>query len=291
MRRAELVSLLGETFRPVRGGLRHIWAVFWAQMKIFLSYKLWVASDIVNTIISITMYYFMSFQIPPERFRKLGYGESYLAFSLLGIATAYYLWACVNRLSHSLQHEIREGTFETVVSSQISLWSYVIGQSARGFTTGLLWLFGSFAAGYALGVRYVTTPATLASAALVFVVMVVALFSLGAASAGVILVYKKGDPLTFFFTVFAEFFSGIMFPLRMLREYPVLEAISLAIPYTHGIEALRRILILGETLASPAVWRSTLILLCFSILFIPISILSFKWGYNKVRQLGETATY
>ena len=291
MRRAELVSLLGEGFKPARGGLRHIWAVFWAQMKIFLSYKLWVASDILNTMISIAMYYFMSFQIPPEEFRELGYGESYLAFSLVGIATAYYLWACVNRLSHAMQHEIREGTFETVVSSQIPLWSYVIGQSARGFTTGLFWLLGSFAAGYALGVRYVATPATLASAALVFVVMVVALFSLGIASAGVILVYKKGDPLTFFFTVFAEFFSGIMFPLKMLEKYPLLKAISLAIPYTHGIDALRRILILGETLASPSVWRSTLVLLGFSALFIPLSMLSFKWGYNRVRQLGETATY
>ncbi len=120
MKIEQIVDLFREEFPRPSSELTHTWAVFWANFKIFLSYKTWVITETLSTVASIAMYSFMGLQVDANRFFSVGYGDTtWLAFAIIGIATANYLWMCISRISHSLQHEVAEGTLEPIVSSMI----------------------------------------------------------------------------------------------------------------------------------------------------------------------------
>ncbi len=274
-----------------RSDLRQTWAVFVANLKIFLSYKTWVATETVTTLSSIAMFYFFSFLVNPERLEEAGYGSSYLGFALIGVASTNYLWMCINRLSHSMSHEVREGTFETVISSPIRLRSYVVGIAIRGFLVSCYFMAGALTMGIALKAPLILNPGTISSAILLVLLLISSHLGIGVMAAGVILVYKKGDPLTFLFTGLTEFFGGVLFPLQLLQNYPLAWAFAWVLPYTHALNGLRKVLLLGETVFSPSVATSAGVLVAYSVVLLPLSLLFFRWGYNRIRKEGSTTTY
>ncbi len=275
-----------------RSDLRQTWAVFVANLRIFLSYKTWVATETISTFASVVMYYFMGFLIMPDKLALAGYGDSYIGFALIGVASTNYLWMCINRLSHSMSHEVREGTFETVISSPIRLRSYVIGIAIRGFLVSCYFMAGAFFMGYlVLRAPLVLNPATVASSLVLVLLLITSHLGIGIMAAGIILVYKKGDPLTFLFTGLTEFFGGVLFPLHLLRGYPLLWGFAWALPYTHALDALRKVLLTGETLYNPQVAAAIVILLVYTAVLLPVSMVFFRWGYDRVRTEGTTTTY
>jgi ABC-2 type transport system permease protein len=288
----EVVELLGRDAPRDRSDLRQTWAVFLANLRIFLSYKTWVATETISTLASIVMYYFLGFMVDPAKLDASGYGTSYIGFALIGVASTNYLWMCINRLSHSMSHEIREGTFETVISSPIKLRSYVIGIAIRGFLVSCYFMVGAFLLGYfVLGAPLVLNVATISSALILVLLLITSHLGIGIAAAGVIMVYKKGDPLTFFFTGLTELFGGVLFPLYLLKDYPALWGFAWILPYTHALDALRKVLLLGRTVFDPAVAGTIGVLVGYSVVMLPLSLLFYRWGYNRVRREGTTTTY
>ena len=61
----EVLELLRHETRRPRSDLRQTWAVFVANLRIFLSYKTWVATETITTSASIVMYYFVGFLVEP----------------------------------------------------------------------------------------------------------------------------------------------------------------------------------------------------------------------------------
>lgn len=286
------MELLREEPPKLRSELRQTWGVFWAQLKIFLSYKTWVVTETLSTVASIAMYYFMGFQVRPGQLVDAGYGSSWLAFALVGVASTHYLWMCISRLSHTMQHEIQDGTFETVISSPIRLRSYLVGQSIRGFLVSGYFMVGALVVGtFLLGAPLVLNPGTTLSSIALLLLLVSSHLGIGVIAAGVILVYKKGDPLTFLFAIFTEFFGGVLFPLQLLADYPVLWAIAKVMPYTYALEGLRKVLLTGQTLLHQEVLSTAALLGAYTILLIPLGLLIFRAGYNRVRTEGSTASY
>jgi len=289
---SDLISIFKETVQPTRSETRQTWGVFWGQLKIFLTYRTWFVTDMFNTIVSIAIYYFLSLQVQPSQLAQSGYGTSYLAFSLIGIAFANYLWFCINRISHSMQSEIREGTFETIASSPIKMRSYLFGQAARGFLVGLYYMVGALLVGvYGFKAPLHFEPLTLATTILVLVFMVLSHLGLGIVIAGVVLVYKQGDPLTFMLSLFMEFFAGALFPLQLLRKYPLLTYASQLMPYTYALDALRKCLIVGATIASPDVLFDILVLIVYAAILLPLGLWSFRLGFDRIRVEGTTSVY
>ena len=288
----EIISLLRKDVPRHRSDLRQTWAVFMANLRIFLSYKTWVATETITTLASVVMYYFVGFLVEPDKLEVAGYGDSYIGFALIGVASTNYLWMCINRLSHSMSHEIREGTFETVISSPIQLRSYVIGIAIRGFLVSCYFMAGAFLLGYyVLGAPLVLNPATVFSALILIFLLITSHLGIGIMAAGVIMVYKKGDPLTFLFTGITELSGGVLFPLYLLKDYGVLWSFAWLLPYTHALDALRKVLLLGYTVFNPSVAGKLVILAGYSVVMLPLSLLFFRWGYNRIRREGTTTTY
>ena len=293
MKVEQIIDLFREEFPRYSSDLTHTWAVFWANFKIFLSYKTWVITETLSTVASIAMYSFMGLQVDANRFISVGYGDiSWLAFAIVGIATANYLWMCISRISHSLQHEVAEGTLEPIVSSMIKLRSYIIGQSIRGFLVSSYFMFGALLIGiFVLKVPLVITVETILSFIVILIMMIVSYAGIGIMAAGIILVYKKGDPMAFLLSSITEFLGGVLFPLNYLQGYPILYAIAWIMPYTYALDAARRVFLTGATITSPAVFNDLVILVIFTLFFMPAGLRAFKRGIDRIRREGTVATY
>jgi len=289
----EIVELFREETSRTSSDTAHVWAVFWANFKIFLSYKAWIITETLSTVASIAMYFFMGLQVEARRIADAGYGDvNWLAFALVGVATSHYLWMCISRISHSIQREIQEGTLEPIISSLIRLRSYIIGQSIRGFLVSAYFMVGALLVGvFALRVSLIMNFETLTSFIIILSIMVASYFGIGITAAGIILVYKKGDPVVFLFATITEFLGGVLFPLKYLESFPVLSMLAWLMPYTYALDASRRVLLTGATLMSPDVLSDLLILLIYTIVFIPIGLRVFRWGVNRIRYEATVATY
>ncbi len=288
----QLVTYLKESVPRDKSEIRQTWGIFWGQLKIFTTYRTWVVTETFNTFVSIAIYYFLSLQVQPSQLESRGYGTSYLAFSLIGVAFANYLWFCINRISHAMQDEIREGTFETIASSPIKMHSYLFGQAGRGFLVGLYYMVGALAVGvFGFNAPLHFEPAVLLTSTLVLIVMVVSHLGLGILVAGVVLVYKQADPATFMLSLFMEFFAGALFPLQLLNNYPALAIASELMPYTYALDAMRKSLIQGATLANQDILLDLAILLAYAAILLPLGLWSFRVGFDRIRSEGTTSVY
>ncbi|MBK5035706.1 ABC transporter permease [Bifidobacterium breve] len=63
------------------------------------------------------------------------------------------------------------------------------------------------------------------------------LVGLGLAGGGVLLVTKKGDPVTWLLTTFTTLFSGVLYPVEILPQW--LQSISWYVPTTRILSSLR----------------------------------------------------
>jgi len=288
----QLITYLQENVPRDESEIRQTWGIFWGQLKIFTTYRTWVLTETFNTFVSIAIYYFLSLQVQPSQLASRGYGTSYLAFSLIGVAFANYLWFCINRISHAMQDEIREGTFETIASSPIKMHSYLFGQAGRGFLVGLYYMVGALAVGvFGFNAPLHFEPAVILTSTLVLIVMIVSHLGLGILVAGVVLVYKQADPATFMLSLFMEFFAGALFPLQLLNNYPALAIASQLMPYTYALDAMRKSLIQGATLANQDILIDLAILLAYAVILLPLGLWSFRVGFDRVRSEGTTSVY
>jgi len=289
----ELIELFREDTLRLTSGVTHVWAVFWANLKMFLTYKTWVVTETLSTVASIAMYSFMGLQVDAGRIAAAGYGNvDWLAFALVGVATANYLWMCISRISHTMQHEVSEGTLEPIISSMIRMRSYIVGQSIRGFLVSAYFMVGALLIGlYVLRVALIVNLGTLVSFVAILFMMIASYLGIGIMAAGIILVYKKGDPLTFLMASVTEFLGGVLFPLKYLQDYPVLWWLAWLMPYTYALDAARAVLLTGATLISLNVLGDLAILGIYAVVFIPVGLWVFRWGCDRIRYEGTVATY
>ncbi len=292
MKQAELVKILEEDKPHVKLPLRQFYGVVWSSIKMMFAYKSWMIMDLLSTFASVVMYYFVGLQVNPLILSQSGWGTSYLAFALIGVASSNYLWSCLVRLSHSIQHEIRGGTLETIAVTPVNMLTFFIGQTVRGYLVSLILLVGVFVVGIAgLGVQFEMTSASLMATLVLFILMVISNQALGLIAAGIIMVHKRGDPIAFLVASMNEFLAGVLYPLEMLAAFPLLQAISMMFPYTYALDGMRRALILGASLADTGVLTDILVLSGFSVFLMPIGFVVLNWGYRTIRENGSTSSY
>lgn len=287
-----ILEVLREDTPRSKSPLRQLLGVVWANLKILTAYKSWLVMDLLSTVASVLMYYFVGLQVDPLKLASSGWGMSYLAFSLIGVATSNYLWSCLTRLSHSIQHEIRGGTLEAVAVSPVNMTIFFLGLTTRGYIVSSIYLIGVFAVGtIGLGASFSTSLSSLSSFLLMFLLMLIANQSLGLIAAGIVMVYKRGDPITFIVAAMNEFLAGVLYPLEMLKAFPALQMISMMFPYTHALDGMRRSLILGASLNDPNLLFDLVILLGFTVVMAPMGIAVLQWGYRTIRFQGTTSSY
>lgn len=266
------------------------WAFVVRGFHIWWSYKLWVLLDVVGMASTVTVYFLLSFIITPRQVAAAGYGDSYFAFALVGMAYSQFVWASVQSLSRSLREEQWMGTLETLYASAKSFASVLFGESAYRFLEAALFLGLAFGTGLLLGApALVLTGPALAAAALTSLLLVTSHLVFGLLSAAIVLKVKEGDPVVWAFTWGNNLLAGVLYPLAVLPEW--LQAVARAFPLSHALDGIRRALLQGQTLASPVIQGDLLFLALFSLAGLPFAYGIFRWSAWNVRKKGEMGSY
>ncbi len=291
---AEGLKALDPLFRePVpRARLSKAWALTRLRTRIFLSYKTFHLVEFLSLFSMVGVYAFMGLLVKPGDLARAGYGTSYLAFALVGVASSQFLTVSITRIGHVMVHELMGGTFEAVMAAPIRLRDYALGQVAVGFILGSYMMVGTLAVGaLAFGAPLVLNAGTVLSAVALTFLLVFAHLGIGILAAGILMVHKKGDPVTFLLDTTIQLLGGVLYPLALLGSIPALAAASAALPFTWALDALRRVLLGGATLASPEVAGAALALAAAGAVLLPLGILAFRRGFAILRRTGATGAY
>jgi ABC-2 type transport system permease protein len=287
----DLISVLKKSER-VRSkySARQVSALWNARMKIFWSYKLDISMELLNSIISVGVYFFMGFQVNIQMLINAGYGASYITFALLGVATETFLWTSVSRIAGVLRVEQEEGTWEAIASTVLKPRNYLFGQTLAGFSRSLIYFIGAMIVGITIfAAPLVINTGSAVAAAMAVAMMTASHLGIGFAAAGTIIVLKRGEPIVFMFSVFTQFFSGVLYPLNVVPQ--ALLPVAYFLPYTYALHALRLSLGGGVGLFSSPILTDFLAMILWTVVSIPIGIWIFTKAVNHARRTGSMTYY
>ena len=161
-------------------------------------------------------------------------GMTYTAFALIGVTVHGVAASGLHVFRKAVRREQLQGTLEQLVSSgrSVTLLVFLAGLSetiiGQGVTLGL--------AVIVLTVLDVTIPVTLTALA------AVALYSLtvsgiGLISAGLIMVFKEGEPVSWAFGALSGLLGGVYFPVSLLPVW--LRRAAWVFPTSHVLPVVR----------------------------------------------------
>jgi len=291
LRTDELLALFREKERTaLHGNINQITSVLNARLKIFLSYKIWMLVELLNSVVSIAVYYFFGVMVESEKLEAAGYGTSYLSFALIGIASQTFLWTCVARIAFVLRVELQEGTFEALNATRLKIHNFLFGQSLSGFILSMWFFTSAMLSGiFVLSASLTLTPETIITSIIIIILMILAHIGIGFIAAGGVLILKRGDPIVAVFAVLTQFLSGVLFPLEVLP--PELEAVAKALPFTYALRSLRFALLAERPISDPTIIHDIIFCGIFAIALIPLGIWFFGKAHNYAKTRGTTGHY
>lgn len=269
--------------------IRTLWAFVRRDLAIATSYRLQAFFQVASMFSLAVTFFFLSLMLrrvegaiePLHR-----YGGSYFAFVLIGLATSLYVDASLRSFSMAIRTAQITGTFEAMLTTRTPIGIVVAGSAlytlvATGLRSAVLVGFGVLVFGVHVHVDALPT------AALVVVLTVLCTLALGIFSAGFIVLFKQGDPLTNAISGLSWLLSGVLYPKEILPRW-VQEAASV-LPLTHALEALRLTLLQGAP--ASAVSRGVVGLGVLAAVGLPLSLAWFAWAVHRARAAGSLAKY
>lgn len=295
MEKEKILRILSEPAAPTEAEKvpmgQKAWAFIVRDFKIYWTYRFWVLFDIIDVIILVATYYFVAQIISPARLIAEGYSTGdYFTFAMLGIAFSQYVQNSVHGLTEGVRDEQWTGTIETILSSSTDYKSYLLGASGFRFLYGTIILTGALALGFLMGGKVILTPATFLTGIVFAALLVSGHLAIGAMSAGIVIMIKRGDPIAMGFTWLTQLVSGVFYPLGLLPWY--LKWLGFALPLTYSLDGLRRTFMNGETLLDSSTIQIDLVaLLVFLVVMVPLSLRVFAWAYRRAQKQGTLGQY
>ncbi|MDM8527196.1 ABC transporter permease [Anaerolineales bacterium HSG24] len=252
------------------------------------SYRLNFFMQVIGILVSISIFYFISqilgTAISPYMSR---YGDiDYFHFALMGIAFYPFIGISANSLSESIHEYQHTGTLEVLFISPTPILPLLLMST--------LWRY-CWATGETL--FYLLTAAFLFQADLnwmgissAFVVILLTIFAnmgLGLINASFVLVTKRVSPLARLTRVITNLLSGIYYPIEILPNW--LQTFSYFLPATYAFEALRQTMLQGAKLSD--IGLLLLPLIAFSLILLPIGLISFHYAIRWAKTDGSLSQY
>jgi ABC-2 type transport system permease protein len=214
------------------------------------------------------------------------YGGNYFSFILIGFAFSNYLQVSISGLARSIREAQMMGTMEALLVTQTGISTIIISSSLYSFLATsirvVIFLFiGALAFG--LDLSGMNFPAAL----LLLVLTITSFSSLGIISASFIMMFKRGDPITWIFTGASWLLGGVYYPISVLPSW--LQKFSYALPITYSLEGMRLALLRGYSIEALA--PNIIALIVFSVVMLPISVLIFRAAVKKAKVDGSLSQY
>jgi ABC-2 type transport system permease protein len=260
-------------------------AVLRRDWEIERTYRLSLVLTFLSTVWSaIGLYFFGQLVTDPAALGN--YEGGYFEFALVGIAIVSFASVGVKSFSGSLVNEQATGTIDLLLSSPAS---------RPGLLSGLFLLpFGLATAqflillGIGIGVLGTGLPAGGLLLCLPILLLTTATFAaMGIASAGVLMVAKRGDPISGLVIQLTTMLSGAVYPIDVLPRF--LQVVAKLLPATWGISACRELLLGGASFTD--VLPEVGVLAAFTVIMLPLSLVAFRRCVGIARRRGLLGSY
>jgi ABC-2 type transport system permease protein len=204
----------------------------------------------------------------------------FLPFSVIGLGTMSFFMASYGSFANALRAEQTMGTLESIMMAPIGLPVLVVASASWGIV-GAVANAVAFIGGGAL-LYQIPLPGNFGLALLIIVLTTLVFVAIGVLSASFTMVWKRGDPIGPLISAAFFLLGGIIYPPKILPEW--LAWVSRLLPVTHGVEALREVLLQGRPLA--AVSNELWILGGFALVLLPGSLLAFGFAVRRATRDG-----
>lgn len=271
------------------GFLGLMWEFLRRDAKIQLSYRLQAFFQLAALFSIAVTFFFLAHMLRGVE-ASIGtlerYGGSYFAFAIVGLAASSYIDSSLRSFSTSIRTAQMTGTFEAMLATRTRIGTLVAGSAL--YTLFYMGVRSSVLVAMAGLVFRVPLHLDQAGAlGVIFLLTLATTLALGIFSAGFIVLFKQGDPLTAAISGLSWLLSGVLYPKEILP--PWVQEVARFLPATHTLEATRLILLRGvglEQLAH-AIWGLSL----FALIGLPLALLWFAWAVNRARDAGSLAQY
>ena len=260
-------------------------AAFRRDVKIALSYRLAFVLRFLSTLFQVAVFYFISQLVTGAPAGLARYDGNYFAYALVGLAFLRLFSISLTGYAGAITEAQQMGTLEAqallptplpVLIFGANLWPYLyaLGETALFLLLG--WALGAPLAGANLG-------AALALALLASL----AISGLGLMGAAMILVFKRGNAVSWAVEAAAGLLAGTYFPIQLLPQ--PLQKFSALLPHTYALAGLREALLNGASWAD--LTTNMLALVGFAAVLLPAGVLALRWALSRAQIKGNLAQY
>jgi ABC-2 type transport system permease protein len=267
-----------------RTQLRALYVIARKDWKVFWRYPLNAVSNVFQPIIWLTPIYFMgkAFSTNGQALGFAAYSGTgdYMSFILVGTVLSNFIltvfWGMGFALKQDMDAGVLESNWLTPVSRLLILTGRTLTNLLTTFITSILMLV---VAGVLFGFH--PTGNTWA-AFLTAIPMLIGLYGFGFAFAAIVLLMREANTMVDVGSFLVQGFSGTSFPIQSLPTWLI--PISLALPLTYGLDAVRGFLLQTQTILPIGVEIVLLIVFMFVMLWFGGWV--FHRVERRVRSLG-----
>jgi ABC-2 type transport system permease protein len=264
--------------------LRALFIIARKDWKVFWRYPLNAVSNVFQPIIWITPVYFMgkAFSTNGQATGFAAYSGSgdYMSYILIGTVLTNFIMTVFWGMGLALKEDMDAGVLESNWLTPVSRLLILVGRTLTSLFTTTITSIAMLAVGTLL-FGFHPTGNTLA-AILTAIPMLVGLYGFGFAFAGIVLLMRDANTLIDVGSFLVQGFSGTSFPVKSLPYWLI--PVSLMLPLTYGLDAVRGFLLKTNTLLPINVEIIILVVFMFVMLWGGAQI--FYGVERRVRSLG-----
>ncbi|MFP5212385.1 MAG: ABC transporter permease [Acidobacteriota bacterium] len=267
--------------------MRMLWAFLWRDIQNEISYRVSFILQILGIFPVVLVFFYISRLFGGAMLSQLeSYGGRYFPFVLLGLAVQSYLVTGLSSFAGSIREAQLSGTLESIFATPVRLPVFLLGSTLYAF------FFNSLRIGIFLVLGAMISDGgfhwgRLPSVCLIMGLTMTAFATLGILSASFIVLFKRGDPFNWLFSVGSWLLGGVYYPVSVLPDW--LQTLSGWVPMTHTLEALRHVLLSDASLAAVSGHMAKLAL--WAAIGLPLSCYCFGLAVDRARARGTLGHY
>ena len=254
--------------------------------RVWSSYRAQVALTILGWLVPVFLFFVLAgfLGVAGSSIGALD-GASYVSFFVVGLAFQGFVSNLVGLMAQRIRNEQMMGTLELVFLSPTSPGAVLAYSTLFGVVLNLIAAVVILAVGAgALGVQLAINLPTVI---LGTILLAVSSTGLGLIAAAFILWTKQGNPVATFFTLFTQFFAGVLFPISVLPAG--IRWLAYSVPLTFGLNVLRSGLLQGGSIADA--WAGLAWMGVYALITVPLGIFLFQYVLRLTKEEGTVATY
>ncbi|HEY1834216.1 MAG TPA: ABC transporter permease [Solirubrobacteraceae bacterium] len=252
------------------------------DLTVYLSYRTRLVSQLLTSLFSITLFYYVSRLVHVSGFAT---PTSYFSFVVVGIAMVGVLYSCFT-IPDLVRQELVAGTFDRLLLSPFGATSSILAMALfpllYSFVLATATLLIACAV-FGLHLHLATVPLAIPVMALTLV----ALLPLGMLFAALTIVVKQGSVGTSWVIALFSIVGGLYFPVSVLPSW--LRGLAQLQPFTPATGLLRHLLV--DASGAPAPAHSLLKLFLFAVALVPLSTFALSRAIRFGQARGTIIEY